>query len=285
MEHFYLIVNPEKKNACETAEMVSHYLHERGAACEIQKNGRGTGGEGFRYTDRRSVPASTQCVITFGGDGTLIQAARDLAGSNLPIVGVNMGNLGYLTQISREEEICGLLDGLVDDNYQLERRMMLLGTAYHEGEKQYQDIALNEIVITRKDLLKVLKFRLYVNEEFLNEYTADGIIIATPTGSTAYNLSAGGPIVVPNSQMVIITPICSHSLNARSIVLSAEDRIKIRIEGSDARGQVAVFDGDTATELLAGDYIEIQKARIQTTLIKLKDVSFMDTLRNKMSVV
>ncbi|MBT9778905.1 NAD(+) kinase [Clostridium sp. MCC353] len=285
MEYFYLIVNPEKESACEAAEAVSLYLRERGAACVIQKNGTGMSGKGYKYTNLAALPPKTQCVITFGGDGTLIQAARDLAGSSLPLVGVNMGRLGYLTQISREEEIGCLLDGLVDDNYQLEKRMMLTGAAYHEGARVYQDIALNEIVITRKDLLKVLRFRLYVNEEFLNEYTADGMIIATPTGSTAYNLSAGGPIVVPDSRMIIVTPICSHSLNARSIVLSADDCIKIRIEGSDARGQVAVFDGDTATDLLTGDYIEIQQAEIDTTLIKLKDVSFMDTLRNKMAIV
>lgn len=285
MEQFYLIVNPEKRGACETAEAVRDHLRQRGAVCEIQKKGKSPGGAGFRYTDKKDVPFNTQCVITFGGDGTLIQAARDLAGCDLPLVGVNMGNLGYLTQISREEEISELLDELVDDNYQMERRMMLEGTAYHDKKEKYQDIALNEIVITRKDLLKVLRFRLYVNEEFLNEYTADGMIVATPTGSTAYNLSAGGPIVVPDSRMIIVTPICPHSLNARSIVLSAEDRIKIRIEGSDVRGQVAVFDGDTATELMNGDYIEICRAGIETTLIKLKDVSFMDTLRNKMAVV
>ncbi|PNV61229.1 NAD(+) kinase [Clostridium sp. chh4-2] len=285
MEYFYLIVNPEKENACETAEAVCLYLRERGAACEIQKNGKGMSGAGYKYTNLAELPPKTQCVITFGGDGTLIQAARDLAGSRLPLVGVNMGRLGYLTQISQEEEIGCLLDSLVEDNYQLEKRMMLSGAAYHCGNKVFQDIALNEIVITRKDVLKVLRFRLYVNEEFLNEYTADGMIIATPTGSTAYNLSAGGPIVVPDSQMIIVTPICPHSLNARSIVLSAEDCIKIRIEGSDSRGQVAVFDGDTATDLLTGDYIEIQRAGIDTTLIKLKDVSFMDTLRNKMAIV
>lgn len=282
MKHFYVIVNPDKKRAKETAGQIKEYLTSHGAVCLVGKE-ETMKRPGFKYTDASLVPEATECVITLGGDGTLIQAARDLKGRNIPIVGINLGTLGYLTQISEEGDIGGALDALLSDHYQLEKRMMLSGRAYHNGQIQYEDIALNEIVITRKDLLKMLKFRIYVNSEFINEYTADGIIMATPTGSTAYNLSAGGPIVVPDSSMMIMTPICSHALNGRSIVLPADDVVRIEILGNDARGQVAVFDGDTATELHTSDFIEVSRSEIKTVLLKLGKASFLDNLRNKMA--
>jgi NAD+ kinase len=172
---------------------------------------------------------------------------------------------------------------LYNDDYKLEERMMLSGNAFRNGKEIYRDIALNEIVITRGEYLKMLQFKVFVNGEFLTEYRADGLIAATPTGSTAYNLSAGGPIIAPDSQMLVLTPICSHALNARSIVLSAEDRIRIDIMGPEGISQAAVFDGDSAVRLLPGDIIELKRAEIKTILVKLKNLSFLDNLRNKMA--
>lgn len=282
MRHFFIIMNPEKQGAKETAQVIHDYLTSHGATCQIGK-GDGRRGGDCHYTDVSLVPEDTECVITLGGDGTLIQAARDLAGRNIPMLGINRGTLGYLTQISRTEEIDTALDALLNGEYQLEERMMLNGRAYSDAGRLYEDIALNEIVITRNERLKMLRFKVYVNHEFLNEYRADGLIAATPTGSTAYNLSAGGPIIVPDSRLIVLTPICSHALNARSIVMSGEDRLRIEILGDPGTGQAAVFDGDTAAELHSGDYIEIQRSKTKTVLIKLKDVSFLDNLRNKMA--
>ncbi|MEG7530652.1 MAG: NAD(+)/NADH kinase [Hungatella sp.] len=283
MKHFYLISNPDKECAEHEAEEICQYLEEHGCTCAIQGKSCERACASYKYTDACQVPADIECVITLGGDGTLIQAARDLAGRDLPILGVNFGTLGYLTQVNAQEDIRKTLDELMRDQYHLEYRMMLSGAVYRQGRKIYEDLALNEIVLTRREMLKVLRFRIYVNEECLNEYTADGMIVATPTGSTAYNLSAGGPIVEPSAQMTILTPICPHALNARSIVLSAEDRIEIEISGNDDRGQVVVYDGDSATELMVGDRIRIEKSKIQTILMKLKHVSFLDNLRSKMA--
>ena len=119
------------------------------------------------------------------------------------MVGVNRGHLGYLNQISRQEDIAPVMDALLEDRFQLEKRMMLKGTAYHDGEPALEDIALNEIAVTRQDPLKVLRYSVYVNDEYLNEYAADGVLVATPTGSTAYNLSAGGPVISPSARMII----------------------------------------------------------------------------------
>lgn len=283
MKKFYLVTNWRKPMAAEKAAYIRKYLEERDCVCYQEAEAPTQPGISYKYTDASGVPGDVQCVITLGGDGTLIQAARDLAGRNLPLLGINLGTLGYLTQVGKEEEIATMLDDLIAGHYHLEQRMMLDGKAYHKGVRTFGDVALNEIVITRRDLLQVLTFYIYINGEYLNQYKADGMIIATPTGSTAYNLSAGGPIVAPTASITILTPICPHTLNSRSVVLSADDHIRIEIAGEESRGPVAVFDGDTTTEMYAGDYIDIGKSELQTTLVKLKNISFLDNLRNKMA--
>lgn len=282
MKHFFIIRNPEKRGTKVTAQKMKDFLTARGASCLIGE-GDEKRGRGFHYTDSAKVPMETECLVTLGGDGTLIQAARDLAGRNIPMLGINKGTLGYLTQISVMEEIEAALSSLLENQYQLEERMMLNGRAYGTQGRVFEDVALNEIVITRNERLKMLPFKVYINGGFLNEYRADGLIVATPTGSTAYNLSAGGPIIVPDSKLMVLTPICSHALNARSIVMSAEDRIRIEVLGDPDTSQAAVYDGDTAAMLRSGDYIEICKSETKTVLIKLRNVSFLENLRNKMA--
>lgn len=284
MEHFYLIANPSKEGTKEAAEQILEYLNSHGAACEGSFQRRRREGAGYGYTDADRIPEKTQCVITLGGDGTLIQAARDLVHRQIPLLGINMGTLGYLTQLSRGEAIGPMLDALLEDHYRLEKRMMLDGRITG-GETQSHGIALNDIVLTRKDVMQVLKIQVFVNDEFLNEYTADGMIVSTPTGSTAYNLSAGGPIVTPGAELMVLTPICSHSLNARSIVASAQDRVRLQITTDAFRKQMAVFDGDRVVDISCGESLEIVRSERYTNLIKLKDVSFLDNLRNKMARV
>ena len=286
MRHFYLIKNPEKDGVDQVAEEIRRYIEDRGGSCRIQRPGQGfcRGGEKhFQYTDACQVPGDTECVITLGGDGTLIQAARDLAGRQIPMAGVNLGHLGYLTQIGSKEGVEELLEALLSGQYQLEKRMMLKGSIFHKGQAVKEDLALNEIVITRRENLRVLKFRIYVNGEYLSEYKADGMIAATPTGSTAYNLSAGGPIVAPQAQMTILTPICPHAFNGRSIVLPADDRIEMEALGNDDSGQVAVFDGDITCHMMVGDQIRIERSQVETVLVKLKNISFLDNLRSKLA--
>ena len=146
-------------------------------------------------------------------------------------------------------------------------------------------VALTDIVLARKNVLQMLKFRVFLNGEYLNEYLADGMIAATPTGSTAYNLSAGGPVVTPGTELIVLTPICPHTLGAQSIVLSSEDRIEIHLMEYRDKEQTAVFDGDQVVDLRPGDTLEIFRSRNHTVLIKLKNISFLETLRNKMDRV
>lgn len=279
MKNFYIIVNEEKDGHKAVRQAIEEYLESRGGICRASS---GKFHKGSRYTAISDIPDGTECVITLGGDGTLIRAARDLAGSGLPIIGMNLGGLGYLTQISREGDIRELLDALLLNRYQVEERMMLKGRAYHRGELVTEDIALNDIVMTREGDLRILKFKIYVDGQFLYEYSADGMLVATPTGSTAYNLSAGGPIAQPDGKLLILTPVCPHTLTSRTIVLGPESRIRIEISAENQGKQNAVFDGDTRVLLEPGDYIEVERAQTVTRVIKLDSRSFLDILKHKM---
>ena len=280
MNNFYIIANSNKKDCIwETVEEVEGYLKRHGALCKVQQND--VKADSGRYTDRSQVPRETDCIITIGGYGTLIQAARDLAGRDIPLIGINRGHLGYLTQVRHKEDIKEMADALLADRYQIEQRMMLRGKIIRQGQKIAEDIALNEIVLTHQNTIQILRFSVYVNGEFLNQYTADGLIAATPTGSTAYNLSAGGPIVAPNASMTVLTPICSHALNARSIVLPAEDEICVEVQEGL---QAAVFDGDTVIKLQQRDQLIIRKSGQVTRLVRLKQISFLENLSSMLNL-
>lgn len=285
MKHFFLVGNLLKEGVFETAHEITTYLNRHGATCSgcLTDGAKRTGKGG--YTDPKRVPENTDCVITLGGDGTLIQAARDLIDLQIPLVGVNMGHLGYLTQVARGESIFSMLDALLIDSYRLEKRMMLEGHVVSPRGKEQHGVALNDIVLTGAEGMQVLKFNVCINGEYLNEYTADGMIVATPTGSTAYNLSAGGPIVKPSAELMVLTPICSHALNSSSIVVTHEDVVRIRMKGNPEKKQMVVFDGDMVVPFGYEDKLMIEKSSKYTTLIQLKNISFLDNLSNKMSRV
>lgn len=229
---------------------------------------------------KESVPDEIECAIVIGGDGSLIEVARLFWGKDIPIIGINMGTLGYLTEVE-VGHIEGAIKQITEGDFVLEKRMMLEGT-FENGKC---DVSLNDIVVSRKGELHIIHFRLYVNGELLNDYEADGVVISTPTGSTAYNLSAGGPIVEPTASLIVITPICPHGLNVRSIILSSEDEILIEIGPgrNGSREQVYVaFDGADTVVLKTGDRVTVRRADAYTTMMKLNKVSFLETLRRKM---
>ena len=279
MKHFYIIVNEEKSDAMTMERVIEEYLLSCGATCVAS---HGEFEKGTRFTSIYDVPKETECVITLGGDGTLIRAARDLAGSGIPIIGINLGGLGYLTQMGREGDVRELLDALLSDHYEIQERMMLSGKVFHDGKMIAEDIALNDIVLTREGDLRILKFKIYVDGQFLNEYSADGMIVATPTGSTAYNLSAGGPIAQPDGELLILTPVCPHTMTSRTIVLGPENQVRIEISMTSTGSQIASYDGDTRVQMVSGDYIEVKKSDMVTRMVKLDHRSFLDILKHKM---
>ena len=223
-------------------------------------------------------------MLVLGGDGTVLEAVREQRNRKIPLIGVNLGTLGFLTQIEHSD-LEMALDRLIAGDYKQESRMMIQGTVHFAQGHTEQATALNDIAITRSGSLKIIRLRIYVNGLFLNEYHADGVIVTTPTGSTGYNLSAGGPIVEPAAQLLMLTPICPHTLNQRSIILSAEDEIAIEIppvrENLSQMVEVC-FDGAGTRALSTGDRIVIQRSGECAEFIQLSEVSFLETLHQKM---
>ena len=285
MDKFYIITNSIKDPQLETTLFVKEYLESRGKSCMIQENDRKGSKSSYKYTDASLIPRDVDCVLVMGGDGTLLQASRDLLEIEVPLLGINMGTLGYLAEVD-QANIKPALDKLLAGDYKIVSRMMLEGEAYHQGKMILKDSALNDIVIGRNGRLRVIDFSIYVNGEFLNSYSADGIVIATPTGSTGYSLSVGGPIVSPEASLILLSPIAAHTLNSRSIILPDDAEITIEIlprhSGMDD-GAEANFDGDTSIRLACGDRVVIRKAVKRTKLIKINEISFLEVLRKKMS--
>ena len=277
MDKFYIITNSDKDKDFQITNEIVSYLKKNGKKCQVQQAERKLEGA-YHYTNPELIPEGTQCILVLGGDGTLLQAARDVVYRKIPMLGIN------LAEVNRQS-IHAALDKLIADDYEIEERMMLTGTVWHGDKIIGQDIALNDIVIGREGPLRVVRFKNYVNDVYLNSYNADGIIIATPTGSTGYSLSCGGPIVSPNAAMTLMTPIAPHTLNTRSIIFPEEDVITVEL--GEGRRQVqeqglASFDGDTEIPIVTGDRIVIQKASASVKILKLNHLSFVEVLRQKM---
>ena len=271
MKKIGIVINEGKDPDFVIANRICHYLEERGASC-IMAN---TAGE---------IKEEVECMLILGGDGTMLQAARENVGKGIPLLGVNLGTLGYLTEVETHnmEEAW---DKLLNDEYEIEERMMLCGEIKGKNRNEMISPALNDISITRCGSLQIIKLKIYVNGEFLCEWNADGIIISTPTGATGYNMSAGGPLVEPSAWLIVLTPICAHTLNARSIILRAEDVVEIEIPSARAGKKQFVeanLDGSKRTDMETGDRIYISKAENTTKIIKLSKVSFLEMLHKKM---
>ena len=274
MEHIFIVTNDGKDKDHSVTRHIKKIIEDYGKTCSVCRK------DEEKKIIEESIPEGIDCVIVIGGDGSFIEAARILHDRDVPMLGVNMGTLGYLTEVELadlDESIEKLLRG----EYTLESRMML-EAVYGASVK---DVALNDIVVSRNGGIRIIHFRIWVNGELLNCYEADGIIISTPTGSTAYNLSAGGPIVEPTASLLVVTPICSHALNTSSVILSGEDEIEIEISArnheTDDSAEVS-FDGDYPIKLGFGDKIVIKKAEQATNILKLSKLSFLEILSKKM---
>lgn len=281
MKHFLIYTNKNKDCDLKVTEQIKTCLEKRN--CKVSIKVMDTDRKAPERENLEKLPEA-DCMIVLGGDGTVLQAARECRECNIPIIGVNLGTLGYMTEIeptALEES----LERLIAGDYGQESRMMLNGKVYTEAGMR-EDWALNDIVISRRGSLQILKFNIYVNGQFLNAYQADGMIVTTPTGSTGYNLSAGGPIIEPKARLIMLTPICPHSLSRTSIILSPEDVIEIEIpEGKEGKMQTmdANFDGGHTVEMQTGDRIKIMQSEKVTEFIQLNQVSFLEVLHKKMS--
>ncbi len=282
MKHFLIYTNKKKDCRLETTEHIRTYLE--GCGQQVTVLVREPDRKAESCQDSEDIAADVDCMIVLGGDGTVLQAAREIKKFHIPIIGVNLGTLGYMTEIE-PANLEEALNRLIAGDYEQESRMMLNGKVCSEDSVE-EGWALNDIVISRRGSLQIIKFNIYVNGQFLNGYNADGMIVTTPTGSTGYNLSAGGPIIEPKARLIMLTPICPHTLNRTSIILSPEDVIEIEIPaGKDGQMQTvdANFDGTHTVEMHTGDRIRIVQSEKITEFIQLNQVSFLEALHKKMS--
>lgn len=282
MRHFYLIANEVKDPQGIYTERITAYLEAHGSKVTCIGNADCIGVD--RMVGGQQNVDKAECGLVLGGDGTLLRAARNMMDRDIPLLGINLGTLGYLAEV----EIGTIelaLDKLLADDFTREERMMLAGEV-RKREQSEENYALNDIVISRCGSLQILTLHIYVNGRFLNSFSADGMIVATPTGSTGYNMSAGGPVVEPSANLLLLTPICPHTLSTRSIVLAPEDEVRIEIPlGRNGRLQSveANFDGSHKIGLETGDSIVVSKAAKTTGILKLNTESFLEVLHKKMS--
>jgi NAD+ kinase len=285
MHRFYLITNTIKDPDLAVTHSIMNYLMSKGQTCTYCLENKRNMHDPFRYTNPDNIPEGTDCILVLGGDGTLILSATDTIDRQIPLLGINLGTLGYLAEIDRTS-IYTAMDHLIRDEYTIEERMLLRGTVSRAGVASDSDIALNDIVIRKDEAYGTIEVKNFVNGAYLNSYKTDGIIISTPTGSTGYSMSVGGPIIAPGANLFLMTPLAAHVLNTRSIVLPCEDTISV-IVGPGRDGQqekaAAYFDGNKKVAMTTGDRIDIRRADKTALFVKLDNHSFLETLSRKMS--
>jgi len=230
--------------------------------------------------ERSNLAAAVDLIVVFGGDGTMLRVARAVCGYDIPILGINIGGLGYLTEVNLNEMI-NALGMIIEGNFKTEKRMMLDVVADRHGEMVGEGTVLNEVVINRAHLSRIVELETAINDRHLATFKADGLIIATPTGSTAYSLSAGGPIIFPEQNAMILNPICAHTLTNRPVILPEDVRVKV-ILWTKEQGATLTLDGQVSFTLKSGDTIRVQKSRYVTTLVASPHRDYLEILRTKL---
>lgn len=275
-----IFVNREKDEGFEFTKDIIRWLLNNGFIVYIEYD-LNIYNINLNIVDKDIMYNISDFIIVLGGDGTILGVARELIKYNTPILGVNLGNLGFITEVELKD-IYNSLENIKNGNYNIEERMMLKADIFREEQKLRTYYALNDVCITRGYLLKLVKLNAYIGRNLIDKYNADGLLISTPTGSTAYSLSAGGPIVNPTMNLMLITPICPHSLKSRTIVVPDEDEIVIEVDALQNGKIYLTADGQESYELLPNDRIHINKALNSLRLIKTNNRSFYDILRNKL---
>ena len=224
----------------------------------------------------------SQCEIVFslGGDGTFLRAARKVYQKGIPILGINLGNLGFLTEID-VGDIHNAVTSIFQNKFEVEDRMMLEASIISSGKVTAKDVALNDVVIARGYLPRIIRLKMYIDGVLTDTFPGDGLIVSTPTGSTAYSLAAGGPIVEPNTDLIIATPICPHILYSRSYITPSDKVYRIDVNEDYHHIATVTVDGQAGYEIKAGDSIEVKKSQYAVKLVRIRKRNFFNVVRNK----
>lgn len=280
MKKFAIVTNLYKDPQLKISSQIEEYIKVKGGtAVNIARFTPEV--ERFEQLDFTKIPGDTECIIVLGGDGTMIRIVRRTRLLSIPVIGVNLGTLGYLCELDREN-MFSAIDKIMDDQYIIENRLMIKG--YPKGSDKGRT-ALNDIVVHPTGVLAILRLNVYVNGEFLTTYEGDGVIISTPTGSTGYNLSAGGSIIEPGANILALTPINAHNLNSKGIILRAEDVIEVELVPRRSNKEDFAHiscDGDYFATIKAGERFVIERAVHTIKICKVNKQSFLEIMRKKM---
>lgn len=277
--HVAILAKEYSDRAAAAARSVHGWLSDRGHEVSVDEHVAGTTGL-VPAVARDDIADGPELAVVLGGDGTLLLGARVFSPSGVPILGFNLGRLGFLTDTD-SEHMLDVLESFFSGDYDVDERLMLEGEVLRGEIVLGPASALNDIVVNKGALAQVIRLETRVNDQLVSSYLADGIIFATPTGSTAYGLAVGGPIVAPNTEVMLVAPICPHLLTNRPLVLSAGSIVDCIV--AEARGEVYLtIDGQEGFPLLPGDRIRVRAAAHRARLVKVRSRDFFDILRTKM---
>jgi len=288
MKNIGFVANLDRDINGEYLQKVTDWLLSKGLSPIIRDSEAAFINNHSKVTSGDELYRLSDLVVGLGGDGTMIGASKKAAMYGVPVMGINLGTLGYLTDAGGGEAGIESLRKAIFGDYKTEKRMMLEASILDENRKVVMDklYALNDVCVLRGTSPKAKSYSLKINGDYLDKYKADGIIIATPTGSTAYNLSAGGPILRPDMECIAITPICPHKMNSRPLVVSAHDVMNVEVfgdyEGEDINEVMLSLDCQHNIGVKEGYSVEIRRSEKYVTLIKTNDLGFYDILRKKM---
>ena len=276
-----VIVKPGHDEAWKTACELSEWVEKRGASMigEPFTKKISAGGD-VELDEAERFGAEADLIVVLGGDGTMISTARLIGDADVLVLGINYGSLGYLTDF-RIEEMFPAIESIFEGNYEIDPRVMLTAEQWRDGQMLEKGRVLNDVVINKAALARIIEIEVNLNSLFVNSFRADGLIVATPTGSTAYNLSAGGPIVYPSMNAVVLTPICPFTLTNRPIVVPDDAMIELKLELGN-EGVILTLDGQIGYPLKAGDRVHIRKSRTTFNLVQPTNRNYFDVLRNKL---
>jgi NAD+ kinase len=269
-----IVVKPNHTEALATAAELSAWLKTKGIAQIGEPLSAGNTPDGY------DTSLNADLIVVLGGDGTMISCARLIGKNEVLVLGINYGSLGYLTDF-RIEEMFPALESIIAGSYEIDRRVMLETELARDGERLVAGRVLNDVVINKAALARIIEIEVHLNGLYVNSFRADGLIIATPTGSTAYNLSAGGPIIYPSMNAVVMTPICPFTLTNRPIVIPDAAEIEISLKDEN-EGVFLTFDGQTGHRMKAGDRVRIRKSETTFNLVQPANRNYFDVLRDKL---
>lgn len=280
MTHIGLMPNPTKDPQFALSRKISDYLISLGATVYTEEAYRGLAPDNVTVLSAEELMNICECLIAIGGDGTLLRIAQPAALLNKPILGINYGKIGYMAELEYHEY--KQLDHLLINDFKIEERAMLQVSVLRNNETLFESMALNDAVISSSAITRLIDMEVTANGQDIATYSADGLIVSTPTGSTGYSLSAGGPVLEPTGDALILTPVCPHTLGTRPIVFASDSTIDIKLIQLINKDAHLTVDGYQRLPLRNGDIVKTSRATQVTKLIKIKDLNFYHILNHKL---